>query len=270
MDPTNRNPLFMPATSAEAGPVQLPTNPNFVRTAGVTDASAIEESEKQFAQHVNQELTDVQPQQTSRHTKRAKTGNKDATEFESAAAETQAMPDLEGEADAEMPAADEKAKPPWNGKVIGLGKAKKDSYPHSAFVWFYNNVGYPDTENREIKIDDLSKMLKRDAIPPWLAKPKKWAAGECEEAARRWLVNEAGLAHGRRVAVEFYKNMDNATVVEFHQSGNITVEYDDETEEYTSWDPLKPKKPWRLIEVGLDDPEDLKKQVVDGSDPDSD
>ena len=109
----------MPATSAEAGPVQLPTNPNFVRTAGVTDASAIEESEKQFAQHVNQELTDVQPQQTSRHTKRAKTGNKDATEFESAAAETQAMPDLEGEADAEMPAADEKAKPPWNGKVIG-------------------------------------------------------------------------------------------------------------------------------------------------------
>ena len=46
--------------------------------------------------------------------------------------------------------------------------------------------------------------------------------------------------------------------------------YDDETEEYTSWDPLKPKKPWRLIEVGLDDPEDLKKQVVDGSDPDSD
>ena len=265
-DASNLNPLReqqrqTPTESDSAAPVPsmpvvLPRNSNFVRLAGLTNESTMQASQQQFQEFVNVELAVAQEEPAN---KRPRHENQADPE----------LPAVEGEADGDTEAEPSKAPPPWNGRVIGMGKSKKGALSTHAFVWFFDNRSFPSTENHVVPIADLGAKLKASCVPSCMQDPSEWtdasARKQTEKDARKWLTKELRFKPGKRVAVNFGASMDNATIDKVQKDGKIVVDYDDGTVDYTTWDPLSPKRDWRCIELGLDDASDLTKPEGDES-----
>lgn len=272
LDPSNINPIrvqqrqTLTESDSDAPlvgrrPIVLPSNSNFVRVAGLTNEASMERSQQQFEDFVVQEFEEPQPEhQPNKRPRRDPQRGEDDPE----------LPAVDGEASEVLAAEPSKAPPPWHGRVIGFGKSKKGALATHAFVWFFNNRGFPSTENYLVPIATLASKLDPSCIPACMAEPSDWEGNrkQTEIAARKWLLDGLGFKPGKRVAVNF-GTMDNATISKVTKQA-VEVEYDDATTYYNSWDPLSPKRDWRCIEEGLDEAIDLIKPQGDASSNSSD